>query len=126
MLRLLATQLSDGYMGTYGESYTFMALPENDIKAELADDIQPNTKKVNSQASDKAPGGGWDTWTIRYNIYGLLTYEEYFPNEEIVEACKKMGDLLIAIYGDGEYDLSKYGTRQGISSTTLLESIVML
>lgn len=124
--RLLATQLPNGYMGTYGESYTFMALPENDIKAELADDIQPNTKKVNSQASDKAPGGGWDTWTIRYNIYGLLTYEKYFPNKEVVEACKKMGDLLIDIYGEGKYDLSKYGTRQGISATTLLESIVML
>lgn len=124
--RLLATQLPDGYMGTYGESYTFMALPENNIKAELADDIQPTSKKVNSQATDKASGGGWDTWTIRYNIYGLLTYEKYFPNEEIVEACKKMGDLLIEYYGEGKYDLSKYGTRHGISATTLLESIVML
>jgi len=124
--RLLATQLPDGYMGTYGESYTFMALPENDMKTELADDIQPTSKKVNSQANDKAPGGGWDTWTIRYNIYGLLTYEKYFPNENIVEACKKMGDLLIKYYGEGKYDLSKYGTRQGISATTLLESIVML
>ena len=124
--RLLVTQLSDGYMGTYAENYTFMALPENDIKSELADDIQSTNKKVNSQATDKAPGGGWDTWTIRYNIYGLLTYEKYFPNKDIVEACKKMGDLLIAYYGEGKYDLSKYGTRQGISATTLLESIVML
>lgn len=124
--RLLATQLKNGYTGTYGESFTFMALPENDMKAELADDIQPTSKKVNSQANDKAPGGGWDTWTIRYNIYGLLTYEKYFPNKEVVEACKKMGDLLIDIYGEGKYDLSKYGTRQGISATTLLESIVML
>jgi DUF1680 family protein len=124
--RLLATQLPSGYLGTYGETFTFMALPENDMKTELADDIQPASKKVNSQASDKAPGGGWDTWTIRYNIYGLLTYEKYFHNEKIVEACKKMGDLLIEYYGEGKYDLSKYGTRQGISATTLLESIVML
>jgi len=124
--RLLATQLESGYTGTYGESYTFMALPENDIKTELADDIQPTKKKANSQANDEAPGGGWDTWTIRYNMYGLLTYEAYFPNQEVVEACKKMGDLLIGIYGEGKYDLSKYGTRQGISATTLLESIVML
>lgn len=124
--RLLATQLQSGYAGTYGEDYTFMALPENDMKTEVADDIQTPGKKVNSQANDKAPGGGWDTWTIRYNLYGLLAYEKYFPNEDVVEACKKMGDLLIRIYGEGEYDLSKYGTRQGISSTTLLESIVML
>lgn len=124
--RLLATQLPDGYIGTYGESYTFMASPENEMKIKLVDDIQPASKKANSQATDKAPGGGWDTWTIRYNIYGLLTYEKYFPNKEVVEACKKMGDLLIDIYGEGKYDLSKYGTRQGISATTLLESIVML
>lgn len=124
--RLIASQLKNGYSGTYGETYTFMALPENDSKTKLADDIQPTKKKVNSQANDEAPGGGWDTWTIRYNIYGLLTYEKYFPNNEVVEACKKMGDLLMDIYGEGKYDLSKYGTRQGISSTTLLESIVML
>jgi DUF1680 family protein len=124
--RLLATQLKSGYLGTYGQGYTFMALPENDMKTELADDIQPTKKKINSQGNDKAPGGGWDTWTIRYNIYGLLTYEKYFPNKEVLDACKKMGDLLIEYYGEGKYDLSKYGTRQGISATTLLESIVML
>ena len=67
--RLIATQLPDGYMGTYSADKTFMAVPE---------------------------GGGWDTWTFRYNIYGLLTYEKYFPDERIVTACKKMVDLLIA------------------------------
>lgn len=124
--RLLETQLPNGYLGTYGSSYTFMAVPENGMKTQLADDIQAANKKVNSQAIDKAPGGGWDTWTIRYNLYGLLTYEEYFPNDKVVEACKRMGDLLIDYYGEGKYDLTKYGTRQGISATTLLESIVML
>ena len=37
-----------------------------------------------------------------------------------------MADLLIEVYGEGKADLTKYGTRQGISATTLLESIVML
>ena len=125
--RLLATQLPDGYMGTYGSSFTFMAVPENGMKAKIADDIQPFDKKGNSQqGSDKAPGGGWDTWTIRYNLYGLLTFEKHFPDDRIVEACTRMGDLLIEHYGVGKYDLTKYGTRQGISATTLLESIVML
>lgn len=125
--RLLATQLPDGYMGTYGSDITFMALPENGMTTtQLADDIQPANMNGNSQASDQAAGGGWDTWTIRYNLYGLLTYEKYFPNNKIVEACKKMGDLLIEYYGEGKNDLTKYGTRQGISATTLLESIVML
>ncbi|HKK63996.1 MAG TPA: beta-L-arabinofuranosidase domain-containing protein [Bacteroidales bacterium] len=125
--RLLATQLEDGYLGTYASHYTFMAVPENHMAAEVADDIQPDVQpNVNPAISDYASGGGWDTWTIRYNIYGLLTYHKYFPSKEVLEACKKMGDLLIRIYGEGKYDLSKYGTRQGISSTTLLESIVML
>jgi len=124
--RLLATQLPNGYMGTYDSTFTFMALPENGMKTNLADDIQPANKNLNSQASDNSPGGGWDTWTIRYNLYGLLTYEKYFPNDAIVKACKRMGDLLIEYYGEGKFDLTKYGTRQGISATTLLESIVML
>ncbi|MBA7540927.1 hypothetical protein ES705_33230 [subsurface metagenome] len=97
--RLIATQLPDGYMGTYSADKTFMAVPD---------------------------GGGWDTWTLRYNLYGLLTYESYHPDQEVVDACKKMGDLLIETYGEGKADLTKYGTRQGISATTLLESIVML
>jgi hypothetical protein len=37
-----------------------------------------------------------------------------------------MGDLLISIYGPGDYNLTKYGTRKGISAAVLLESIVML
>ena len=124
--RLLATQLPDGYLGTYGEAYTFMAVPENGMINRIADDIQPEQKKANIQLVENAPEGGWDTWTIRYNLYGLLTYEKYFPNEELLEACRKMGDLLMDTYGEGKYDLTKYGSRQGISATTLLESLVML
>lgn len=30
--------------------------------------------------------GGWDTWTFRYNIYGLLFYEKYFPDDKVVDA----------------------------------------
>ena len=37
-----------------------------------------------------------------------------------------MGDLLIEVYGGNGADLTNYGTRKGISATTLLESIVML
>jgi DUF1680 family protein len=124
--RLVATQLPDGYLGTYGSDFTFMVQPENNMNTQLADDIQPVDKKVNSQGSDQAKGGGWDIWTLRYNLYGLLTYEKYFPNDAIVEACKRMGNLLIEYYGEGKFDLTKYGTREGISSSTLLESIVML
>jgi len=98
--RLLATQLHNGYMGTYIEDKRFYVKPE--------------------------AFGGWDIWTHRYNLYGLLTYEKFHPDESIVDACKKMGDLLIETFGEGKTDITKYGTRKGISSTHLLESIVML
>ena len=116
--RLLATQEPNGYLGTYGDDYTFVAKPGNVGKSDVADDVAPSKKKGKQ--------GGWDTWTHRYNIYGLLTYEKFHPDKRIVEACKKMADLLIEVYGEGKADLTQYGTRQGISATTLLESIVML
>jgi DUF1680 family protein len=98
--RLLATQEANGYLGTYDEKHRLYVTP-----------------------ADKH---GWDTWTHCYNLYGLLTYENYFPDERIVDACRKMGDLLIHVYGEEKHDLTQYGTRRGISATTLLESIVML
>ncbi len=117
--RLLATQEPNGYMGTYGPETRFMAMPENVSLKDVADDIAPQKK-------GSRPSKGWDTWTFRYNLYGLLTYERFHPNPRVVDACRKMADLLIEVYGEGKYDLTKYGTRQGISATTLLESIVML
>ena len=37
-----------------------------------------------------------------------------------------MGDLLIEVFGEVKADITKIGTRQGISSMTILESIMML
>jgi DUF1680 family protein len=98
--RLLTAQLPNGYLGTYSEKDQFLV----------------------ATADPK----GWDIWTQRYNLYGLLVYERYHPDKEVVTACKKMADLLITVYGPGKADITKYGTRKGISSTTILESIVML
>lgn len=98
--RLIATQLKNGYMGTYVPSMQFFNAP-GDVKS-------------------------WDVWTHRYNIYGLLAYDQYYPNDKIVDACKKMANLLIATFGEGKADITKNGTRHGMSTTTLLESIVML
>ena len=112
--RLLATQLPDGYLGTYDGESTFMATPESWGKS-VQDDVGKTIHK-----------GGWDIWTHRYNLYGLLAYEQYFPDERIIDACRRMADLLISVYGEGGCDITRYGTREGISSTTLLESIMML
>ena len=100
--RLIATQLENGYMGTYTEENRFVKMLENEKM------------------------GGWDVWTHRYNLYGLLTYDKYYPNEKVVSVCRKMGDLLIEVFGEGKADITKIGTRQGISSMTILESIMML
>lgn len=116
--RLLATQLPDGYLGTYAPEATFVAVPENAPSATPHDDMDaPRTPKRR---------GGWDVWTHRYNLYGLLTYESVFRDERVVDACRRMADLLIDVYGPDGADLTKYGTRKGISATTLLESVVML
>ena len=100
--RLLSTQLENGYMGTYAEKNRFMKILESGSM------------------------GGWDVWTHRYNLYGLLTYEKYYANNKVIDACRKMVDLLIEVFGEGKADITKYGTRQGISSMTILESIAML
>jgi uncharacterized protein len=123
--RVLATQKPNGYLGTYADEYTFVKIPESTDPRLLADDIEESVHNELMEAWSQIRGG-WDTWTFRYTIYGLLTYEKLFPSEKIVEACKKMADLLIEVYGVDKHDLTKYGTRKGISATTLLESIVML
>jgi len=68
----------------------------------------------------------WDIWSHRYNIYGLLTYERFHRDDRIVRTCERMADLLIGTYGEGKADITLNGTRRGISSTTVLESIMML
>jgi DUF1680 family protein len=118
--RLVATQEADGYLGTYRRNFRFTAKPENGVDSDIADDLEPVKK------GQRHGGAGWDTWTFRYNLYGLLTYEKFHANPKVVDACRKMADLLIGTYGEGKYDLTKYGTRRGISATTLLESIMML
>jgi DUF1680 family protein len=124
--RLIAVQEPNGYLGTYADENTFVTVPEVTDPRSLADDTYTEEEQKAAIELWNRVRGGWDTWTFRYNLYGLLTYEKYFPDERVVAACKKMGDLLIEIYGEGENDLTKYGTRRGISATTLLESIVML
>jgi len=98
--RLLATQESNGYLGTYAEKKRFYRVP-----------------------ADKK---SWDVWSHRYNLYGLLTYERFHPDDRIVKACERMADLLIGTFGEGKADITDNGTRCGISSTTVLESINML
>jgi len=103
--RLIATQDQNGYFGTYAPEQHFYA------------DWEHENARV---------GGSWDVWIHRYNLYGLLTYEKFHPNADAVAACIKAGDLLIEAFGDGGRDITRIGTKNGISSMTLLESVMML
>jgi len=98
--RLVAAQEANGYLGTYDVPRRFYSVPED--------------KK------------SWDVWSHRYNLYGLLTYERFHPDDRVLTACTRMADLLIGTFGEGKFDVTQNGTRCGISSTTLLESIMML
>ena len=97
--RLLAAQEPNGYLGTYAEKNRFYNAPA---------------------------ATSWDVWSHRYNLYGLLTYDRFHPDDRIVKACKRMADLLIGTFGPGKEDITRNGTRHGISSMTVLESIMML
>lgn len=96
--RLVATQLPNGYIGTYEESRRYY----------VAD--------VDKQ---------WDVWTSRYVLYGLLTYQQYYPNPKVMTACEKLADLLINTYTPDGRNITDAGTRRGLSALTLLESIAM-
>jgi DUF1680 family protein len=100
--RLIATQQDNGYIGTYPPDRRFFAPPGQHTRA------------------------SWDVWTARYVIYGLLAYEKFHPDPSVVAACVRLGDLLLDTYGPGKADLTSVGTRQGMSSTVLLESVVNL
>lgn len=63
---LIASQLEDGYLGTY---------------------------------PDKDRWTGWDVWSHKYNLYGLLAYYKATGYKGALEACQKMGDLLCSTFG---------------------------
>jgi hypothetical protein len=122
--RLLASQLENGYLGTYAFEYSFVSYPENKYVGDVTDET---TDHDDTKVKTNPNGRGWDIWSHRYNLYGLLVYEKYFHNEDVVMACRKMADLLIKVYGQGTgYDITKAGTRYGMSTSTLLESMMML
>jgi len=99
---LIASQHPNGYLGTYAPQRRFYN--SNDVRAKWS----------------------WDIWTHRYLLYGLLTYDRFFDSPAAVKACVRMGDLLLESFGPSGRDITKLGTRHGLSSVVLLESIVML
>jgi DUF1680 family protein len=77
---------------------------------------------------DKDRWTEWDVWSHKYNLIGLLTYVRYTGNQEPLAACRKMGDLLCATFGDepGKRDIIKAGAHVGMAPTSVLEPMVLL
>lgn len=95
---LLKTQEADGYLGTYSPDRRFGLYP----------------------------GSDWDVWSHKYNLIGLLTYYQYTGSPEALQACRKMGDLLIRTFGPGRKSILSAGTHVGMAATSVLEPIVLL
>ncbi|MEX2170914.1 MAG: beta-L-arabinofuranosidase domain-containing protein [Pirellulales bacterium] len=100
--KLIAAQETNGYLGTY-------ALKE----------------RYYSKVSTGDPTT-WDIWTQRYAIHGLLSYCSLHDDPAALRASKKAGELLMKTVGPPSGDVTRFGTRHGLSSAVLLESIVML
>ncbi len=95
---LIATQESDGYLGTYIPGKRFGLYPEAD----------------------------WDVWVHKYDLIGLLTYHHYTGDEASLGACRKIGDLLIQTFGPGKESIISAGTHVGMAATSVLEPVVLL
>jgi DUF1680 family protein len=95
---LVACQEPDGYLGTYVPEKRFGLFPEAD----------------------------WDVWSHKYNLIGLLTYYQYTGNQPALDACRRMGDLLINTFGPDRKSILSAGTHVGMAATSVLEPMVLL
>lgn len=70
----------------------------------------------------------WDVWSHKYNMIGLLTHYEVFDHKASLEACNRIADLLISIFGaeENKKDIIASGTHVGMAPTSILEPMVKL
>jgi DUF1680 family protein len=94
---LIATQESDGYLGTYLTSQRFGLFKDAD----------------------------WDVWSHSYNMIGLLTYYRYTGNVAALDASRRIADLLIRTF-PARRSILAAGTHEGMAATSVLEPIVEL
>lgn len=100
--KLIAAQGDNGYLGTYAPKERFYN------KVSTGDPLT------------------WDIWSQRYSIHGLLSYCKRHGDPAAVRASERAGDLLLEAVGPPSGDVTRFGTRHGLSAAVLLESIVML
>ncbi len=70
----------------------------------------------------------WDVWSHKYNLYGLLACYTATGYQPALDACKKIGDLLCATFGNkpGQRDIILAGTHMGMAATSVLDPMVEL
>lgn len=97
---LIATQESDGYLGTYAIGTRLGAYPNAD----------------------------WDVWSHKYCIIGLLAYYRATGVREALQAARNAADLIVATFSGpaGRKALLTAGTHMGMAATSILEPIVLL
>lgn len=101
--RLIATQLADGYLGTYAENDRF------------------------------AEGDGlgwdapvWDVWTHKYCLIGLLSYYQATAECSALDACIKAADLMHQTFVVGKRPMRLASSHMGMAATSVLEPIAIL
>ena len=95
---LLATQGSDGYLGTYPEGKRFSLAQDSD----------------------------WDVWVHKYCMIGLLSYYQATHEPAALASCERIGELLLKTFAPGGQKFSKAGTHEGMAATSVLEPVVLL
>ncbi|MBL7154216.1 MAG: glycoside hydrolase family 127 protein [Phycisphaerae bacterium] len=98
---LMASQMKDGYLGTY-------------LKADRWSSRDENRKAC------------WDVWVHKYCLIGLLSYYQMTGDQEALDASRRIGDLLIDTFDDDKLDILKAGTHAGMAATSVLEPMSLL
>lgn len=68
----------------------------------------------------------WDVWVHKYDLLGLLAYHRATRSEPALAAARRIGDLLLATFGEGKRDIIASSTHVGMAATSVLEPVVLL
>ena len=104
---LLATQLDDGYLGTYLEPDRFKDYGDAEF-----------------EPSESLPL--WDVWAHKYNLLALLNYYQRTGFEPALAAARRIGDLLCRKYGEGRQSIARNDWHVGMANTSVLEPMATL
>lgn len=107
---LVGRQDADGYLGTYAPARRFT-----------------NERPARTRSWDGAPAArNWDVWTHAHMLLGLLEVHRHFPDDVVIGAARRIGDLCCRLFVDGGRDITEYGNHHGLSATVLLDPAIRL